>query len=124
MSDKIKKQFGVWMDSHHATIVGNSAEANGFETLGHVVNNSTSSNSSEKTGNNAERSGQLKFFKEIGTHLVNAEAVHITGTGTSQEQFIKYLGETPQFKNTVAKDSTANKMSDEKLVEYIAAKFN
>ena len=123
MSDKIKKQFGVWMDTHHATIVGNNAEGNGFVTVGHVVNKTNSSNSSEQTGNNAERSGQLKFFKEIGMHLVNASAVHITGTGTSQEQFIKYLGETPQFRQTIAKESTANKMSDEKLVEYIAAKF-
>ena len=124
MSDKIKKQFGVWMDSQNATVVGNSANGTGFETIGHVSNDNSGSNSSEKTGNNAERSSQQKFFKEIGTHMINAEEVHITGTGTSQEQFIKYLADTPQFKNTIANESTSNKMSDEKLVEFISAQFN
>jgi ribosomal protein L13 len=56
--------------------------------------------------------------------MQNAEEVHITGTGTSQEQFMRYMEETPQFKNTVTKESTSNKMSDEKLATYIAAKFN
>jgi stalled ribosome rescue protein Dom34 len=124
MSDKIKKQFGVWMDSHQAIVVGNNGETSEFATIGHVSNDNSGSNSSEKTANNAERSSQQKFFKEIGTHMVNAEEVHITGTGTSQEQFIRYLSETPQFKNTVANESTSNKMSDEKLAEFIAAKFN
>jgi hypothetical protein len=34
------------------------------------------------------------------------------------------MAETPQFKNMIAQHSTSNKMSDEKLVEYISAKFN
>ena len=33
------------------------------------------------------------------------------------------MAETPQFKNVVAKHSTSNKMSKEKLVEFIAEKF-
>ncbi len=66
----------------------------------------------------------LKFFKEITSYMQNAEEVHVTGTGTAQEQFIKHLAETPQFKNTVAKESTSKKMGDEKLIEYISEKFN
>ncbi len=51
--------------------------------------------------------------------MQNAEAVHVTGTGKVQEQFIKFLADTPQFKNTKTSDSTSNKMSDEKLVEFL-----
>ncbi len=55
--------------------------------------------------------------------MQNAEEVHLTGTGTSQEQLMHFMKETPQFKNTITTESTSNKMSDEKLVEFIAAKF-
>ena len=56
--------------------------------------------------------------------MQNAEEVHVSGTGTSQEQLMHYMAATPQFKNTVTKESTSNKMSDENLAAYIRAKFN
>lgn len=119
-----QKQFGVWMDNHNATVVGNENAANETLTvLAHVTGENISQNSSEKTANNHEKMVQAKFFKEITTHLVNATHVHVTGTGQAQEQFIRYLADTPQFKNTKTEESTSNKMSDEKLLEYIAGKF-
>ncbi|QEC66596.1 hypothetical protein FRZ67_04520 [Panacibacter ginsenosidivorans] len=120
-----KKQFGVWMDSRNATVVGRTNVDNGdFIVMGHVENNGADSNSNEKTAHNAQKGLQQKFFKEITAHMQNAEEVHITGTGTEQEQFIHYMAETPQFKNTKTEESTSNKISDEKLLEYIAEKFN
>lgn len=125
MSGKNKKQFGVWLDSNHATIVGKELVDSGdFVILAEAKNDGQGSNSNENTGNNAEQTLQQKFFKEITTHLQNAEEVHITGTGISQEQFIKYIAQTAQFKNTVANESTSQRMSDENLTEYIAQKFN
>ncbi|MBC7829486.1 MAG: hypothetical protein H7122_17205 [Chitinophagaceae bacterium] len=125
MSGKNKKQFGIWMDSHQATIVGREQLDTGdFVILAHENNAAQGSNSSENAANNAERTLQQKFFKGITSHLQNAEELHVTGTGQVQEQFIKYMAETPQFKNAVAIQSTSNKMGDEKLVEYIAQKFN
>lgn len=125
MSVKNKKQFGVWMDSHHATIVGREdIDSGDFITLGHVVNSGHDSGPSEKANNNAEKSLQQKFFKEIAAHMQNVEQLHVTGTGIHQEQFIHYMAATPQFKNTQAEESTSNKMSDEKLLEYIDSKFN
>ena len=60
--------------------------------------------------------------------MQNAEEVHVTGTGTgtgtAQEQFIHYLAVTPQFKKTVARECTSNRMSDERLGEFIGGKFN
>ena len=56
--------------------------------------------------------------------MQNAEEVHLTGTGTAQEQLMHYMAETPQFKNTITRESTSNKMSNENLVEFIAEKFN
>lgn len=125
MSGKNKKQFGVWLDSNYATVVGKELVDSGdFIILAEAKNVGQGSNSNENTGNNAEQTLQQKFFKEITTHLQNAEEVHITGTGITQEQFINYIAQTAQFKNTIAVESTSQKMSEEKLVEYIAQKFN
>ena len=125
MTQKIKKQFGVWMDTHHATVVGRAtAETEDFTVLAIAGNAGAEHNTSEKNEHNDERTLQHKFFKEILSHMQNAEEVHLTGTGTSQEQLMRYMADTPQFKNTVTGESTSNKMSDENLAAYISAKFN
>ena len=125
MTQKNKKQFGVWMDTHHATVVGRAtAETEDFTVLAVAGNAGAEHNTSEKNQHNDERTLQHKFFKEILSHMQNAEEVHLTGTGTSQEQLMRYMADTPQFKNTVTGESTSNKMSDENLAAYISAKFN
>lgn len=125
MSEKSKKQFGVWMDLHHATIVGReNVDSGDFVILGQEKVEGQGSNSSENAANNAERDSLQKLFKNITVHMQNVDELHVTGTGKAQEQFIKYLNETPQYKNVVAKESTSNKMSDESLIEYISAQFN
>ncbi len=125
MSQKNKKQFGVWMDTHHAIVVGKAnADTQEFSVLGHAGNAGAEPNTSEKNEHNDEKTLQHKFFKEILAHMQNAEEVHLTGTGTSQEQLMHYMAGTPQYKNTVTTESTSNKMSDENLAEYIAGKFN
>lgn len=119
-----QRQFGVWMDNHHATVVGSdNTEGAPLTVFAHVKGEITSPNSSEKNSNNHEKTAQVKFFKEIASHMVNATHIHVTGTGQAQEQFIHYLAATPQFKNSKTAESTSNKMSDEKLIEYITAKF-
>ena len=125
MSQKIKKQFGVWMDTHHAIVVGRAnAAASDFKILGYADNTGAETNNSDKNEHSDEKTLKHKFYKEILGHMQNAEEVHLTGTGTSQEQFMHYMAGTPQFKNTVTHESTSNKMNDEKLAEYIAATFN
>ena len=125
MTQKHKKQFGVWMDTHHATVVGRATEAaEDFTVLAVADNAGAEHNTSEKNQHNDERTLQHKFFKEILSHMQNAEEVHLTGTGTSQEQLMRYMADTPQFKNTLVQESTSNKMSDENLAAYIGAKFN
>ncbi len=125
MSVKNKKQFGVWMDTNHAIVVGREKVDSGdFVIVGHAKTEGRESNSNENAANNAEKGALQKLFKEITSFMQNVDEVHVTGTGTAQEQFIHYLAQTPQFKNTVAKESTSNKMSEEKLIEYVSAKFN
>jgi stalled ribosome rescue protein Dom34 len=120
-----KKEFGVWMDSHHATIVGRENVSEGdFKVLGHVTNPGAEPNSSENAANNHEITLQHKFFKEIAALMQNVDVIHLTGTGDAQEQFIKFLAETPQYKNAEASESTSNKMSDERFVEMITAHYN
>jgi hypothetical protein len=121
-----QKKFGVWMDAHHATVVGDDGnEAGALTVLAHVKGEESSSGSgSEKNENNQKQMLQAKFFKEIATHLINATHLHATGTGQAQEQFMHYLAATPQFKNTKTEESTANKMSDERLLEFFADKLN
>ena len=121
---KHKKQFGVWLDTHHAIVIGRTSEdAKNFTVIGYAGNAGAEPNSSEKNEHNDEKTLQHKFFKEILALMQNAEEVHLTGTGTSQEQLIHYMAATPQFKNTVVKESTSNKVSDENLVNYISEKF-
>ena len=124
MSTKPKRQFGVWMDNHHATVVGRETpEAVGFTVLGHVENPGPEKNSNENAANHQEKALVQKYFKEIGNLMGNVDEVHLTGTGTIQEQFTHYLADTPQFKNVVATDSTSNQMSEEALVAFVAGKF-
>jgi hypothetical protein len=119
-----QKKFGVWMDTLHATVVGSdSSEAGTLTILAYVAGEEVSSSPSEKNEHNQKQMLQAKFFKEIATHLVNATYLHATGTGQAQEQFMHYLADTPQFKNTKTEESTANKMSDERLLEYFADKL-
>ncbi|WP_293893707.1 hypothetical protein [Flavobacterium sp.] len=125
MSDKNKKLFGVWMDTHNATIVGKEdTEKKEFVILGHVKNAGADNNSNEKTSNNQEIGLTHKFFKEIVSKMPNIDEIHITGTGQIQEQFMKFLSETPQYKNAVSTESTSNKMSDENLAAFIMNHFN
>ncbi len=119
-----KKQFGVWMDTHHATIVSKDEEMQGqFSVIAHVKGESDHGNSNEQNSNNHERTLTAQFFKEIAAHMPNVDVLHITGTGQIQEQFAHYLAATPQYKHTVTSDSTANKMSDEALLEYFAERL-
>lgn len=125
MTDKSKKQFGVWMDSHNATIVGKEDSTDGaFTVLGHVSNAGAASNSNEKNENNHEIMLTQKFFKEIASIMPNVDEIHITGTGQVQEQFMKFLADTPQYKNAASTESTSNKMSDENFTAFIEAHFN
>ena len=125
MSSKNKKQFGVWMDSHNATIVGReNTEDSEFSILSHVQNKGAANNSNENSSNNEEVALTLKFFKDIASKMQNVDEIHITGTGQIQEQFIKFLSETAQYKNTKSTESTSNKMSDESFVKFIMNHFN
>ena len=120
-----KKLFGVWMDSHHATIVGKeNIDSGDFILLGHVKNEGPDNNSNENAANHQEIALTHKFFKEIAGKMQNIDEIHVTGTGQIQEQFIKFLADTAQYKNVHSTESTSNKMSDESLVEYIAKHFN
>ena len=120
-----QKKFGVWMDSQHATVVGSDDSEKGtLAVLAHIEGEAVSPSESNKNENNQKQMLQAKFFKEIATHLQNATYLHATGTGQAQEQFMHYLADTPQFKNVKTEESTANKMSDERLLEFFAAKFN
>lgn len=125
MSNKNKKLFGVWMDTHNATIVGKEAIDNGsFIIIDHITNVGTDHNQNEKAAHNKEVGLTQKFFKEIASVMPNVDEIHITGTRQAQEQFMKFLAETPQYKNVVSSESTSNKMSDENLIEYISKYFN
>jgi stalled ribosome rescue protein Dom34 len=124
MSEKNKKQFGIWMDSHHATIAGRKNIDNGdFIILDHVKNSGADSNSNESAANHQEIALTHKFFKEIVHKIPNMDEVHVTGTGQIQEQFLKFLAGTAQYKNAVSSESTSNKMSDEQLLIFIAKHF-
>ncbi|RZJ83699.1 MAG: hypothetical protein EOO20_22325 [Chryseobacterium sp.] len=125
MSHKNKKAFGVWMDTHHATVIGKeNVDDAAFQVLGTVKNSGADNNSNEHAANNHEVTLKQKYFKEIAALMPNIEEIHVTGTGQIQEQFVKFLAETAQYKNAKSSESTAEKMSDEQLVSFISSHFN
>ncbi len=125
MSAKNKKQFGVWMDTRNATIAGRqNIDEGDFVILGNVKNDGADGNSSENASNHQEIALTQKFFKEILVEIPNMDEVHVTGTGQIQEQFIKFLANTPQYKNVESTESTSNKMSDEQFLLFITKHFN
>ena len=120
-----QKKFGVWMDTQHATIVGTENGGTGaLKVLAHVKSEQVSPHPNEKNEHNQEIMLRAKFFKMITSHLQNVTHLHVTGTGQVQEQFIHHLAETPQFKNTQTEESTSNKMSDERLIEFFSDKLS
>ncbi len=120
-----KKQFGIWMDTHHATVAGKiDPTSKEFVILGHVKNEGAAGNSNENAANNQAIASTHKFFKEIAAIMPNVDEVHVTGTGQVQEQFIHFLAGTPQYKNAAATESTSNKMGDEQLIAFIGEHFN
>ena len=113
------------MDSQNATIAGRQNIDNGeFIILDHAKNSGSTSNSNENAANNQEITLTQKFFKEIVNNIPNMDEVHVTGTGQIQEQFIKFLADTPQYKNVKATESTSNKMSDDQLLALLTKHFN
>ena len=69
MSVKNKKQFGVWMDSQHAIVVGReNLDTGSFVILAHEQSDSQDRNSNENAANNSEKSALQKLFKSITVH--------------------------------------------------------
>lgn len=125
MGKKNSRQFGIWMDTHQATIAGREHLDNGaFRIVGVVKNKGAANNSNENAANQQEIALTQKFFKEITGKMPNVDEVHITGTGQIQEQFIKFLGQSPQYKNALCTESTSNRMSDDQLITFISDQFN
>ena len=124
MEKKIKRQFGVWLDTQQATVIGRGEDnPEEFVVLGSVTKPGGGTHTSEHSANNAEKTLQDKFFKEIAHHMQNAHEIHITGPGVVQEQFRHFLADTPQFKNAATSDSTNNPMSEQQLIDYMTEKF-
>ena len=123
MGNLKKFQFGIYMDSQNATIVGRNEENDQFEVVTNVKAPVTLPNSNENTGNNDAKTNQSKFFKEILSNVQNATDIYVTGGGISQEQFINQLGDHPQFKNTRTINDTQTNLSDQELIEIANQKF-
>ncbi|AZA50792.1 hypothetical protein EG346_22590 [Chryseobacterium carnipullorum] len=124
MSDK--KLAGLWIDTEKAIVVKNHDAQNAFKFFlcSPVKAEIQHGNSSENAANNAERTNRVKFFKEIEHLLTNSQEVYITGPGTIQEELKKYLHDTAQFKNLTITLDTAQKMSDEQVLETVKDYFN
>ena len=65
MSDKNKKQFGIWMDSHQATIIGREKiESGEFVVLAHEKNEGPQGNSNENASHNNEKNIAPNLFQK------------------------------------------------------------
>lgn len=125
MTTHNKKQFGVWMDTHHATVVVKASPTNNaFVVLTHVQSPAAEGNSNGNAANNQKSAAAHKFFREIAARMPNIDELHVIGTGQVQEQFIHFLAATAQYRNTVTSHSTSNRMGDEQLTAFFDKHFS
>lgn len=120
-----KKLSGLWLDQHKAIVVKNHDAQNAFKFFicSPVKAEVQHGNSSENAANNAEQTNKAKYFKEIAHLLTNSEEVFITGPGTIQEELKNFLHDTAQFKNLKITLGTAQKMSDEEVLNAVKSHF-
>ena len=65
MTQKIKKQFGIWKDTHHATIVGRAnANTEDFSVPGNAANAGGEYNTSEKNEHQDKKHCNTNFLKK------------------------------------------------------------
>lgn len=121
-----KRLSGVWVDSQKAIVVKNHDASNAFKFFlcSPVKAEVQHGNSSENAANNAEKTNRTRFFKEIEHLLINTEELFITGPGKTQEELKHHLHDTAQFKNLKVTLGTAQKMSDEQVLETVKEHFN
>lgn len=119
-----QKHFDVWMDKRSECYRERYGGVRNIFCAGFYKRGINSPNVSEKNAHNQEKPLQLKFIKVIKTHLQNATYIHVTSTRQVQEQFIYFLSDTAQLKNTGTDESTSSKMSDDKLIEFMSTKLN
>ena len=118
------RQIGIWMDGHRATVVGReNVTAGEFIILGKVESEKVTANSNENAANNLERKTQGNFFKDIAKLLTNTTHVFITGSGTAQEQFSKFLQATPQFKQLETTLGSDSQLSDSQVISRVSQHF-
>lgn len=120
-----KKLAGIWMDSENAIVVKNHDIESSYKffVCDPVKRDVQHGNSSEKNANNVEQTNTAKYFKDLENLITNTQELYLTGTGQIQEQFKNHLAETAQFKNLKVKLDTAQKMSEEQVLETVKNHF-
>lgn len=122
MKEKQSKQHaGVWLDSHHATIIAN---APGNETGDFVVEDRVGSpeilkGGSEHTFNQTKQADTLHYFKELAERLRQYDEILVFGPGKSQEQFHNFLDTDGHFKDKKITVGSSDKLSDAKMIERV-----
>lgn len=113
------------MDSENAIVVKNHDIESSYKffVCDPVKRDVQHGNSSEKNANNVEQTNTAKYFKDLENLITNTQELYLTGTGQIQEQFKNHLAETAQFKNLKVKLDTAQKMSEEQVLETVKNHF-
>ncbi|MFW2136521.1 hypothetical protein ACK2M7_09610 [Chryseobacterium sp. TY4] len=120
-----KKVAGLWIDGRKAIVVSNhNAETiSDFEVKSNLKVEVQVGNSNEHTGNNAEKTNRVKFYKEIEKEITNSTELYITGPGTSQEELRNYLLETPQYKNLKITLGTDSQLNDAEVLNEVKSHY-
>ena len=121
-----RRLAGIWLDTEKAFVVKNhdSQEASDFFMCKPIKAEIQHGNSSENTGNNAERTNRNKYYKEIEHLLTNSQEVYITGPGITQEELKHYLNDTAQFRDLKITLGVSQQMSEEQILETVKKHFN
>ena len=121
-----RRLAGIWLDTEKAFVVKNhdSQEASDFFMCKPIKAEIQHGNSSENTGNNAERTNRNKYYKEIEHLLTNSQEVYITGPGITQEELKHYLNDTAQFRDLKITLGVSQQMPEEQILETVKKHFN
>jgi stalled ribosome rescue protein Dom34 len=122
-----KKVIGVWMDSTQAHIIAtNDGSASGeFGIIAEIKsgNHEDARYKNEKSDMAREHEDQKKFFKEIASHITDANTIFVFGPGQAQEQFHNFLDDYQNFNTKKIELGTANKLTHNEMIAKVRIHF-
>jgi hypothetical protein len=120
------KKIGIWLDSDQAVIIENGtgklnrveSEVEHYHLHGGNKGGGTATSSDTKLLK--RKNNQFKnYFNGIIKHVSNAESIVVFGPAETKVAFKRELEQSNEFKNKLRAVESADKMTDNQLIEWV-----